>query len=310
MASVTATGSVAFLPRGARFAGVGLGAGVGVLSAEATGVVFLGAILDIGVYPVILYIIQFSLSAFRHVRIASGDRTKLTLCNLKSAYLSVYAMGIPAFKTMHPAKMRHRPFCKPFDIIVTYEMPTGYMRACDNKSGVPWYDCGVGEQLTSMCSKRFDALTLKDTETAQDDRLNAVVIGRRTWEAIGKVAFPGRVTIVISDRLQPYSNIGGTFVVVPSLDVALLLCGARDDIRNVFVAGGCETICVALKHRDLRHVHAIELYEGFGLGGIGYGGKQAFPFEDLYSIPRKFEVSRVLDIGGAFEKRFTKISRV
>ena len=199
---------------------------------------------------------------------------------------------------------------KPFDIIVAYSMPTGYMGIC-SKFGIPWRST-TGGFLTSICKKRFDDLTLKDNKLA-DDRKNAVIIGRTTWELAGRVAFPDRITIVVSSSMQPYSNVGGTLVCVKSLDAALLLCETRTDIRHVYVAGGCILTKRAIEHCNLRHIYAIEVYnehdqesDTCDLHRMLY---KTFPLDEVYALPRKFEASKIEDLGGIFEKRFTKISR-
>jgi dihydrofolate reductase len=38
----------------------------------------------------------------------------------------------------------------------------------------------------------------KTYKNSQNDRLNAVVMGRKTWESLGKKPLPGRVNIVLS----------------------------------------------------------------------------------------------------------------
>jgi len=94
--------------------------------------------------------------------------------------------------------------------------------------------------------RRFKRLTTGHT----------IVMGRRTWESIGR-ALPGRRTVVVSR--QPDCDVGMDGVqVATSLDDALAIADKSGD-DEVFVVGGAELYRDALKRADrlyLTRVHA------------------------------------------------------
>ena len=70
-----------------------------------------------------------------------------------------------------------------------------------------------------------------------------IVMGRRTWESIGR-PLPGRRNVVVSRN--PELAVDGAEVVA-SLDAALAVCG---DVPEVFVIGGAELYAAALPVAD------------------------------------------------------------
>ena len=80
--------------------------------------------------------------------------------------------------------------------------------------------------------RRFKELTLGHT----------VIMGRKTFESIGKKALPDRRNIVIS-RKNKYENVE-TF---SSIEAALSACNNDDD---VFFIGGCALYDLALSYAD------------------------------------------------------------
>jgi dihydrofolate reductase len=94
-------------------------------------------------------------------------------------------------------------------------------RVIGMRGGLPWR---LPEDL-----RRFKALTLG----------HPVIMGRRTWESIGK-ALPGRRNIVVT-RQAGFVAPGAT--VAPSLPAALDLCRGAD---RAFVIGGSELYREAL----------------------------------------------------------------
>jgi dihydrofolate reductase len=110
--------------------------------------------------------------------------------------------------------------------------------AADDRGGIgrggtlPWH---LPEDL-----KRFKALTLG----------KPIVMGRRTWESIGR-PLPGRRSIVVSR--QPRLVIEGATVVC-SLDEALRAAG---DVPEVCVIGGSELYREALPRADVLHLTRV-----------------------------------------------------
>jgi dihydrofolate reductase len=99
---------------------------------------------------------------------------------------------------------------------------------------LPWH---LGDDL-----KRFKQLTTGHT----------IVMGRKTWESIGRV-LPGRRNIVIS-RHAEYSATGAE--VVNSLDEAIALAEAAGE-RELFVIGGAEIYRLAMPQAERQYVTRV-----------------------------------------------------
>ena len=105
-------------------------------------------------------------------------------------------------------------------------------RVIGAQGAIPWH---LPEEL-----KRFKRLTLG----------HHIIMGRRTWESIGR-PLPGRTSVIVTRR-RGYSAPGAT--VVHSLDEAVAACGADDEI---FVIGGAELYAQALARADRLYLTTV-----------------------------------------------------
>lgn len=78
-----------------------------------------------------------------------------------------------------------------------------------------------------------------------------IVMGRRTWESIGRL-LPGRTTVIVT-RQQGYDVPGA--IVAHSLEAALAACRGDDEI---FVIGGAELFRETLPIADRLHYTVVE----------------------------------------------------
>lgn len=99
--------------------------------------------------------------------------------------------------------------------------------------GIPWH---LPDEL-----KRFKRLTLG----------HHLIMGRRTWESIGRL-LPGRTTVIVT-RQRGYSAPGAK--IVHSLDEAIATCGADDEI---FVIGGAELYAQALPRAGRLYLTVVD----------------------------------------------------
>ena len=120
-----------------------------------------------------------------------------------------------------------------FSIIVAVDEKWGIGR--DGK--LPWHN------QTEM------QLFKKITTDSPEDKQNAIIMGRRTWESISAKPLKSRFNIVVSQATDL-----GDCVVVKSLDEALLKC-LDAKIHNVFVIGGAGLYKEAFKHDALSQVY-------------------------------------------------------
>lgn len=125
-----------------------------------------------------------------------------------------------------------------FDIIV----------AADNAWGIG-HDLKMPWPRLKVDMKHFKKLT----STASEGRQNAIIMGRKTWDSIGKKALPNRYNFVIS---KESSQIPGAFT-SDGLDTALEAASAMAE--NTFVIGGGQIYSMALKHQDLRYIYLTKV---------------------------------------------------
>jgi dihydrofolate reductase len=104
-----------------------------------------------------------------------------------------------------------------------------------SENGVIGRDGGLPWQLSADL-KRFKQITMGHT----------IIMGRRTWESIGR-PLPGRRTIVVS-RQPSYQPSAGVSV-APSLDAAIELAATTGE-AEAFVIGGGELYREALACAD------------------------------------------------------------
>ena len=124
-----------------------------------------------------------------------------------------------------------------------------------------------------------------------------LIVGRRTWEAIGR-PLPGRTMVVVSRRPEELALPAGVHA-VRSLEEALALAAAAGD-GEAFIAGGAAIYRLALPRADrlyLTDVHA-ELH-----------GDTFFPPLDL-ALWREFEREEVpADERNAYATTFRVLAR-
>lgn len=85
-------------------------------------------------------------------------------------------------------------------------------------------------------------------------RGGSVIMGRRTFESIGKKPLPERENIVISSRPT------GAQKVLTAMDLESALALAR---YPAFIIGGAQVYAAALKHPDIDTIYATEVEASF-----------------------------------------------
>ncbi len=139
--------------------------------------------------------------------------------------------------------------------------------AHDNKLGIgknqelPWHLPGE--------MSHFKSTTLKVPETNQ---INAVIMGRKTWESIPTKYRPlnGRINIVLTSNENYFkdTNLPNTFR-ASSLQCAVDFLTAYtrkhldENLHQVFVIGGASLYQETLKREDLQKIYLTEVYQDF-----------------------------------------------
>ncbi len=122
----------------------------------------------------------------------------------------------------------------------------------DNKIGssktnsIPWR---LPEDL-----KHFKAIT---TRTSKDEYINAVIMGRKTWESIPPRfrPLPDRINIVVSTTLSTSSVTSESTYIANSYEAAIELTNDFPNIENTFIMGGSSLYRTAATDKRLRHVY-------------------------------------------------------
>ncbi|MBL8702308.1 MAG: dihydrofolate reductase [Alphaproteobacteria bacterium] len=110
-------------------------------------------------------------------------------------------------------------------------------RAIGRDNALPWR---LPEDL-----RRFKGLTLG----------HAVIMGRRTWESIGR-PLPDRVSIVVTR--DPLWQAAGARA-APDLDAALVLARAERPGRAAMIIGGAQIYALALPRATRLHLTEIDV---------------------------------------------------
>lgn len=148
-----------------------------------------------------------------------------------------------------------------FDVVVAADLDWGIGKA----NGLPW-----PKLKGDMAHFR------RVTTTAAAGKLNAVIMGRKTWtsnEMNGR-PLPRRLNIVIT-RTAAFAVPQGV-IVAGSLDAALHAARAPN-VESTFVIGGAEILREAFLHPELRYIYLTRVLGRFGcetvipdVGGLGF----------------------------------------
>lgn len=91
---------------------------------------------------------------------------------------------------------------------------------------------------------------MQTTSTHNKDKINAIIMGRFTWESLPK-PLPNRINIIITSKQGIDDK---TIKYVSSLDEALTYCYSSTYIDNIFVIGGQQVFEAAMKRPDCREI--------------------------------------------------------
>jgi len=134
-----------------------------------------------------------------------------------------------------------------FDIIVALDKEKGI-----GKDGVlPWNLPGD--------MKRFKETTCL---TAAKNKMNAVIMGRKTWDSIPEKfrPLPDRMNVVISRNEN--LNLPKDVLLVDSLETALNMLSdspRAEEVEKVFIIGGQQIFEQAIVHKECQNIFATEI---------------------------------------------------
>jgi dihydrofolate reductase len=119
---------------------------------------------------------------------------------------------------------------------------------------------GIGKDNDLPWPRLADDLAFlrRITSDAPAGKINAVVMGRLTWESVpsGKQPLPGRLNVVVSRR---GTALPAGVLLAGSLDDALAQAWSRPDVAGVFVIGGAQIFAAAFAHPACRFVYLTRI---------------------------------------------------
>lgn len=138
---------------------------------------------------------------------------------------------------------------KPFSIVV----------AMDEKNGIgqrgllPWY---LAADL-----KFFKKIT---TETTDPTKINAVIMGRRTWDTLPEnfKPLPGRLNVILSRNSK--ISLQESTLLCSSFPEALNSLEKKTNIESIFVMGGAQIYQQAVAYPDCHRLFVTYLKGDFG----------------------------------------------
>lgn len=82
--------------------------------------------------------------------------------------------------------------------------------------------------------KKFKEIT---SQVNDENNINAIVMGRNTWESLPKKPLPNRKNIVLT--LNPEYELGNKAIVANSMEEVFMFCSQKN-VEKIFIIGGSE----------------------------------------------------------------------
>lgn len=131
-----------------------------------------------------------------------------------------------------------------FSIIVAYCLNRGI--GINNR--IPWY---IPEDLIFFKNK-----TLK---TFNPSNINAVIMGRKTWESLNKKPLKGRINIVVSNTLQKDTKKNILIFSNLTESINFIKNNYQNEVENVFIIGGSELYKEALNNNICNKLYITKI---------------------------------------------------
>jgi dihydrofolate reductase len=102
----------------------------------------------------------------------------------------------------------------------------------------------------------------KVTTAAPKGKINAVIMGSKTWESLLEKSRPlsGRINVVLSRRVL---DLPDGVILAESLDDAFNKLEAIQDLNEVFIIGGASVYKQAIEHEDCEKIYLTEVLGEF-----------------------------------------------
>lgn len=146
-----------------------------------------------------------------------------------------------------------------------------------NNNSMAWH---IPEEM-----RKFKKITVGNNTGGSQ---NAVIMGRKTWESLGRKALPNRLNIILSRRLdvQSYENL----VIRKSLLDCLIVC-QKKQIQNIFIIGGAELYNYTLENYS-NNIQPFVLDKVY-LSVMYYNkDHQTDTYFDIHSVFENFDIEK------------------
>ena len=121
------------------------------------------------------------------------------------------------------------------------------------------YERSTPQMFSGYPEFAHSLLAADEITPANPGRINAVIMGRRTWESLPNQfrPLPNRKNIVLTRRLSP--DFPDQVSTASGLEKALAFCDQKC-IPNTFVVGGGEVFEEAIRHPECKHIYLTQIY--------------------------------------------------
>ncbi|XP_075988255.1 dihydrofolate reductase [Anticarsia gemmatalis] len=155
--------------------------------------------------------------------------------------------------------------------------------ACENMG------IGANGSLPWRLKKEMAYFTTMTSKVKDPTKLNAVIMGRKTWDSIPDKYKPlsDRLNIVLTHNVDSVKEKAPKeVVVVPSIDEAITHIEGRDDVESTWVIGGSSIYEAAMAHPNCGKIYLTEIQKSFDCDTFfPHIDKQQFQVVDEEAIP-------------------------
>ncbi|KAG6447217.1 hypothetical protein O3G_MSEX004814 [Manduca sexta] len=132
--------------------------------------------------------------------------------------------------------------------------------ACENMG------IGANGTLPWRLKKEMAYFATMTTKVEDPKKVNAVIMGRVTWDSIPPKyrPLPNRINVVLTRNVNVVKEkVPEGVVVVPGLDEAIKYIEGRDDIEATWVIGGSSVYKAAIEHENCGKIYLTEIQKSF-----------------------------------------------
>lgn len=116
---------------------------------------------------------------------------------------------------------------------------------------------GIGFKGRLAWKNKEDMKYFRETtkNTIDSTKINAIIMGRKTFESLNCKPLPNRINICITSKIHDSNQISNNSVIYfNNIDEALCFLYEKENIEKVFVIGGEYLYKIAINHSDCNKI--------------------------------------------------------